>query len=423
MSQISDSILKAFFHIICFCVTIYFTQKCVRDYLRDDDVTQLEFRKFNQDASSIYPSITYCMAFPITWDIKQFRGSNTAEELKQARKDYMNFALGKKEVNISDRLEYDDITFKLEHYLKRFSMTMGNTGKTRGQSSGHLYWFIEKGELKLKVAQKRFIDEQHVMENEDVLSDVIKYVPTVKPYISHRGIKEKCFTFDVPFISDGIFKNYKVSRVGIMLKPEILNGHPKNGKINGTKLQDKNLYSMYFHFPHQKLRAQSSGSGFKSVLTSADYYTRKYHLSSIEVLRRRDKPEKPCIKADRYGLGYDEKIMERTIEKIGCKPPTIHIGGSILSNETKLCNETENREFKKILTDDTLHPPPCVSILSMSESHAEEDQTWMAKDNPPWNQSVFNHEIYFQNDEFKDIEYLRKYTDESLMGNVGGVIG
>ena len=180
---------------------------------------------------------------------------------------------------------------------------------------------------------------------------------------------------------------------------------------------------MFFHFPHQKLRALSTGSGFKSLLTSADYYTRQYYLSSIEVLRRRDKPERPCIKADKYGLGYDEKIMERTIEKIGCKPPTIHIGGSIFSNETKLCNETENREFKKILTDDTLHPPPCVSILSMSESHAEEDQTWMADQNPPWNQSVFNHEIYFQNDEFKDIEYLRKYTDESLMGNVGGVIG
>ena len=420
MSQISDSILKAFFHIICLCITIYFTQKCVRDYLRDEDVTQLEFRKFNQDENSIYPSITYCMAFPIIHNQQIWR-SNTAEEVKQARKYYMDFALGKKEVNVSDRFEYDDITVKLEDYLKRFSMTMGNAGT--GRSSGHLYWFVEKGQLILKDANKRFTDEQHVKEFEDVLSDAKKHVPKVKPYISHRGIKEKCFTFDVPFISEGIFKNYKVSQVGIWLKPEILNGQRKNEKINGTKHQEKNHYSMFFHFPHQKLRAQSSGSGFKSVLTSADYYTRKYHLSSIEVLRRRDKPERPCIKADKYGLGYDEKIMERTIDEIGCKPPTIHIGGSIFSNETKVCNETENREFKKILTDDTLHPPPCVSILSMSESHAEEDQTWMADQNPPWNQSVFKHEIYFQNDEFKDIEYLRKYTDESLMGNVGGVIG
>ena len=126
MSQISNSILKASLHIICFCVTIYFTQKCVRDYLRDEDVTQLEFRKFNQDENSIYPSITYCMKYPII-NYKQFWGLNTPEELKQAREDYMDFALGKKEVNVSDRLAYDDITVKMEDYLKRFSMAMGNT--------------------------------------------------------------------------------------------------------------------------------------------------------------------------------------------------------------------------------------------------------------------------------------------------------
>ena len=61
--------------------------------------------------------------------------------------------------------------------------------------------------------------------------------------------------------------------------------------------------------------------------------------------------------------------------------------------------------------------------ISMFETNEEEDQRWMLNQKHPWNQSMLIHEIYFQDNIYKEIEYLRKYTWESLIGNVGGVIG
>ena len=61
-------------------------------------------------------------------------------------------------------------------------------------------------------------------------------------------------------------------------------------------------------------------------------------------------------------------------------------------------------------------------IQSMSEWHGEEDQTYW-KNIENWNASKLIHEIYFEDVIFKEIQYLKKYTEDSLMGNVGGIIG
>ena len=61
-------------------------------------------------------------------------------------------------------------------------------------------------------------------------------------------------------------------------------------------------------------------------------------------------------------------------------------------------------------------------IQSMSEWHGEEDQTYW-KNNKNWNASKLIHEVYFEDVIFKEIQYLKKYTEDSLMGNVGGIIG
>ena len=417
MSQTRDSIVKAFLHIVCLSITIIYTRKCINDYLKNEDVTQVFYRKFHEDKHSVYPSFTHCMAYPILHGSKIW-GNYSSKDPKEARKDYRDFLLGQKQIKGYDRIDYDDVTSKLEWFLVRFGMKMGNTGSIK--MAKEIYWFFENGDFIPKVAQNRFVDALGKSVNEDLLAEEKQHIPKINFYVSRRSIKEKCYTFDVPYISKGAFKKERVNRISLMIRPGMLPGVKYWNKkpINVTKHHKEKHFSMHFHFPNQQLRTVSKGSGFKSTMESADYYARKYYLGNIEVLRRRNKDESPCLEMDEAGPGYDERIMERTITEVGCRPPTTKVGISY-----PLCNATQDRQFKKKLVDDAFHPPPCASIQSMSETNEEEDQRWMLNQKHPWNQSMLIHEIYFQDNIYKEIEYMRKYTWESLIGNVGGVIG
>ena len=48
------------FHIICLISTAGLVFRCLHQYHKDDDTTQLEYRKFHDDDKSIYPSISIC---------------------------------------------------------------------------------------------------------------------------------------------------------------------------------------------------------------------------------------------------------------------------------------------------------------------------------------------------------------------------
>ena len=421
MTQQTHSILKACFHILCLCVTVYLTHHCVKDYLRNEDVTQIEYRRFHQNEQLVYPSITYCFANPIMGGHKIW--GKYSLDSNQPVRDYKDFIRGKNTQEFSD-IDYDEVTMKLEDYLIQIEVKLEN--------AANLYYGVRNGQLNLTFVQ----DE--LWQN---LDEEKENIPELNHYISHRSFNKKCHTFDVPYISKGKLKKEKITRIRLMINPIMvrysLPNHPKDGPLKPTlfetipTLRKAATFSMHYHYPHQMLKALSTGSGFKPSIESADYYARKYYLANIEVLRRRHKPERPCIENEmmknyderghevmRYiEKGYDEKILQRTIAKVGCKPPTVKLGGPI-----PFCNQTKYSEFQKALTNDSFHPPPCDSIQSMSEWHGEEDQTYW-RNNKNWNESKLIHEIYFEDVIFKEIQYLKKYTEDSLMGNVGGIIG
>ena len=242
-------------------------------------------------------------------------------------------------------------------------------------------------------------------------------VPQLMIYISKRSVREKCYTIDIPMIKAGEFKNEKVHRLKFTINPEMLPGFSQSGVIMPQKHQ-KNQYSfsdfsVYFHFPNQKLTSFTIGNGFSSSITQTKYYARKYFLANIEVVKRRSRPNKPC-----YDGNYDEKITLDTINAIGCKPAFGYFG-----DIAPVCNKTQNIEFQMTLLNDELHPPPCHSIESFYEGHGEEEQTYYQDKAPPQNRSKLMIEIYFQDDHFKEITYIEEYTIESLVGTAGGYIG
>ena len=190
--------------------------------------------------------------------------------------------MGQKQIKGYDRIDYDDVTTKLEWFLVRFGMKMGNSGSIR--MGKEIFWFFENGEFIPKTARNRFVDALGKAVNEDLLSQEKQHIPKINFYVSRRSIKEKCYTFDVPYISNGAFKKERVNRISLMIRPDMLPGvkYPNKEPIDVAKHHKDNRFSMHFHFPNQQLRTVSKGSGFKSTMESADYYARKYYLGNFD---------------------------------------------------------------------------------------------------------------------------------------------
>ena len=133
-------------------------------------------------------------------------------------------------------------------------------------------------------------------------------------------------------------------------------------------------------------------------------------------MKRRNKPSRPCIEGP-----YDEKIIQNTIEKVGCAPAYLKA-----NNSTRQCIETDYLAFIDELMEKD-HPPPCDAIESINEWHKrskiricnDKNDTDCARSK----NTVLFINIHFMDDIFKEIVYTKVYSVESLIANIGGYIG
>ena len=72
------------------------------------------------------------------------------------------------------------------------------------------------------------------------------------------------------------------------------------------------------------------------------------------------------------------------------------------------------------------YPSPCQSLKSINEWHAETNGTdWFLRYKKKHKkvQETFAHEIYFEDEYYKELTHVQSFNVESLVGNTGGYIG
>ena len=407
-SSIFDKAFKVFSYFLCICFAIYFTIQCIQHFMLDEDVTQIEYRKFHDDSESIYPSITYCIKNPVVPKERQSiwlkYGKNDTTNL---RKDYLKYLSGLSNSDAFTESDYDVVSKKLENFLKEVEIVMdANTFVT---------WNQRNGTLTLVKAIRKFKTERDSSEPviENLSNQEKEKFPDLKFYITQKSGKEKCYTFDVPFM-----ENVQVNSFILRMHPYRLFGIKFKENIERIKpKQYESSYRMYFHYPHQKLLAMSSSSGFQSSLDISLQYNRQHWLKSIEVLRRRDKRSHPCIS----DYEYDEKIIKETIESFGCKLPNIDPrNNASICKDKMLSSKFFNALYKK------QHHPPCHRIQTINIMDKEYETFEKKKDNDEQASKIIrklNHRINFEDNYFKEMIYIKDYTFLSLFANAGGYIG
>ena len=394
--------LYSLFNFVCIIGTVIMVTKCIYTYFLDEDVTQVEYRRFHKTEESSYPSTTICFNKPLKiFHQRKCIDVNSGKGINATQTGIRKFCKGTNDLDSQFRNQfnyshYDEITLNLENYLSRVSVTIQNNGALQ-------YNFIN-GTLKLKNAYYQ------TKENSSQFSEKQKAsIKDPKMYVSHRGLQDKCYSFEPPYI-----RNSRIKRIRFLIDGTLLMGN----KI----FPQRKKFSVSFHLPHQELKALSTQDGWESKY-DAGYsgYARKYNLANIEILKRRHKRSSPCVQGE-----YDSLRIQYAMKKVGCRPSIIETG-----KETKICETMqEYNRFEEQLTSDDF-PPPCKEMESLDEWHGEriidtekeldeirKRNKLLRKPKP-----ILNIEIYFTDDIFKEVIYLKAYSIESLLGNVGGYIG
>ena len=256
------------FHITCSLAAFGLTCWCFYKYMKDDDVSLVNYKRYHTDKDGIYPSLTLCFSNPfLNAKLETFgKGINATT--------YSKFLKGLHWDERLVKIDYDNVTINLENYLEGAKIVLGN---------GSVY------------------------DNEEKRLH----------YVVMRSSNMKCFSFDPPFLQD-----VGVEYLGVVLHNLIFpDGFRPTHHTFDINSGTGSGFEVRFNFPHQVFRSDFTAKWIWEPLghnASNKWIGMTFKIKNVEVLKRRSKFGIPCNKDWQHD---DQKIMEEIVRIIQCKPP------------------------------------------------------------------------------------------------------
>ena len=182
------------------------------------------------------------------------------------------------------------------------------------------------------------------------------------------------------------------------------------------------------HYPNQVFRSQ--GSFFHELWNRGEadlskmYYKLQYTIKSMEILRRRHKIGQDCLDL----VDYDGQKREELFIEEGCRP--FYLKSVEVDKVCSKKEEIKNLMWKQRQLFYRLKPPksdipPCREITKLqidkSVGYTNAKEVEMNDTAKPL--SWFEINVDILTDTFKVIRQKRVYSQQSLIGNVGGYVG
>ena len=388
-------ITKAYliFQVICLITTGSLVVRCIRKYARDEDTTQVEYRKFHDGKESLYPSIAICFSTSSLFDQnvveqavlskpKLFKYWKCLRKWSYGRCRYVLIGLLG---NLFEITDYDKVTKDLMSHLLNIKMSLQNDGK--------LIWSKSNGSLKLSLAYKTDMNNASII-HQNFTKEKIDTIPIPKIYPSYKSYFKKCYSLDLPFIEDVQIKKLELSFKGSIFRYGIR--------------PHKNEFRVWFHYPNQQLMSMSAQNTWISKYRTSTHYQRDIYLGYINILQRRNKRRYPC-----HTQNHDQQVIKRATKLLECKYHDFDT-----ANATRFCQKWSQVKAFKYELSKNIKNPPCRSLVSAYDWYKEDDLSKGYKGEPKIN-LIFHYPDHF----YKEIIYNKEYSFESLVGNIGGYIG
>ena len=104
-------------------------------------------------------------------------------------------------------------------------------------------------------------------------------------------------------------------------------------------------------------------------------YTMNFIITSVDVLKRRNKRSRQCIED---AVEYDHEIMKNHLTSIGCKPVYLNVEGNFT-----VCQEQEKVEkaFFDINLVQNYWTPPCTTLQNVNYRYEEIGNVSLSRNN------------------------------------------
>ena len=319
--------LKYVYVIILLSVTIWLVIDCWRSYLKDEDVSQTEYKRFHyDDPDNVYPSITFCIEHPFLAEKLQNidNGINIST--------YKNFLRGRYWDDRLLEVDYDNVTTSLDDSLLGVKMMLH-------QKFNLQYLYTHK--------ETKFPDEKWSL----------KFVPDFR--VSLRLWNRKCFTFDIPYKDQHFMTAFE-----IYLRNKIFSSGVRPSKPNKN-----GGFMTFFHYPGQWITSGYTNK-FEWIEKEKDSlpYTMEFRIQNVQVIKRRYKKSNKCSEDMK---GFDTLMMNHQVIAAGCRLP--HINTTI---QKPLCTSKKQMQILSTMPNLIQLEPyylPCKSIYNLRYDYYEND--------------------------------------------------
>ena len=385
------------YHTICVVATLALVFYCLHKYLQNKDISIVDYKTYNADADDIYPAVTLCFQ-------PEFLDNFTSNQVKNVnKKDYINFLNGEYWDEDFLRIDYDEVTTKIEDYFLA-SYMVG-------------YYSLEWGwtEYLFNPHNNSVFPPPSILGADTM--DWYTFLP--KFYTSFRSTSEKCFSIEIPNDLEPVY------RFEILFNASIFpDGIRPSEEFFGVKI----------HYPNQYLSAKMRKYSWKEH-NGNNSLEMQFKLENVVVIESRNKPESQCNENWREG---DQTMMKNLVKEIGCQPPY----WEHLHDSTSCQNKEQMSMFYYLNLTGQL--PPCKIMQKVMYSYQELDELryhWLNITSPDeyqyydyeaneWTSAsnqkdphFFKISIEFDDSTFMEIQHVRAFDIESFIGNSGGYLG
>ena len=355
-------ITEKIFLTICIILTIACTIACIYQYALNEDSSTISFERYHETEDNIYPAITICFADYLKSDLFE----NSSDEYR-----YKDFLAGKLWDDKFDRMNYEESLKDIMDYFLKATRYAYN---------------LEENEY--------FYHEYRTHNAENNWKP--KFYPTIM--MNKWSTYTKCWTFELEYA-----RKLSVEQFTLSFKTNIFK--------DSLRKTYENL-AVFFTYPGQ-IGAQTA---HKSMWKPTNYtrFTMEFNIQNVVVLKQRRTFRKSCNPDWKRN---DEKILTRTVERVGCRPIffPLNVSMPVCKNSSQALEQL-NDIVKKIR--------PCKRIEKVLYSFNEYYNNINGADHGVGEETdVFLFSFMFQGSTFTEIEQIRAYNFQSLIGNAGGYVG
>ena len=347
------SIVRNCFNAGCFLAAFGMSIFWCYKFWKDEDLCVVDYKLFESSEDVEMPVLSFCFYYPVyEWKLQSYNATFTT-------RNYHEFLQGSKDIDGYENVDFDFVSVNLSdsYYSELIGFKNGSSKKTgwpnffngplRVTFSGFYFGRLMKCfGIKLK--------------NKDIAWGKFEFNSNVYPY--------------------------KI--------------RPKSGK----PLQPLT----FIHLPNKLLLSGSTVKESWPERNNDQEYTMNFIITSVDVLKRRNKRSRKCIED---AVEYDHEIMKNHLNSIGCKPIYLNVEGNFT-----VCQEKEQieRAFFDINLVQNYWTPPCTTLQNVNYRYEEIDQT-STKDK-------FVVQLALPST-FKEILQVKAVDIQTVIGNAGGYVG